>query len=54
MLIDFDWGGKAGEVLFPTSRLNPELYCGRSRADLKLTKEDDKRVLGATFAKYQS
>lgn len=52
MLIDFDWGGKAGEVSFPTRQLNPELSHGRTADDLKITKEDDKRVLAATFAKY--
>jgi serine/threonine protein kinase len=49
MLIDFDWSGKDGKVFYPTPDLHPELL--RGRADLRITKEDDRRVLGHTLAK---
>jgi serine/threonine protein kinase len=35
MLIDFDWGGKAGEVFYPTASLNDELQEGRVSNDLR-------------------
>jgi RIO-like serine/threonine protein kinase len=51
MLIDFDWGGKEGEVSYPTSNLNAELLEDRVSDDLRITKEDDRRVLKNTLAK---
>jgi hypothetical protein len=52
MLVDFDWGGKDGEVFYPTGNLNDELREGRaSNNNLRITKEDDRRVLGRTLAK---
>jgi len=51
MLIDFDWGGKEGEVSYPTSNLNAELLEDRVSDDLIITKEDDRRVLKNTLAK---
>ena len=52
MLVDFDWGGKDGEVFYPTGNLNHELREGRaSNNNLRITKEDDRRVLGRTLAK---
>jgi serine/threonine protein kinase len=49
ILIDFDWGGKDGQVFYPTPDLLPKLL--RDRADLRITKEDDRCVLGGTIAK---
>jgi len=42
MLIDFDWGGKEGEVSYPMLNLNAELLEDRVSGDLKITKEDDR------------
>ena len=53
MVIDFDWGGEDGEVFYPTANLNDELREGRLFNDLKITKEDDRRVLRNTLAKLQ-
>lgn len=50
-LIDFDWGGKDGEVVYPTIYLNKELEEGRTSSDLRIRQEDDKRVLMKTLAK---
>jgi len=49
MLVDFDWGGKDGEVFYPTANLNDELLQGRVYGDLRITKDDDKRVLETTL-----
>ena len=38
MLVDFDWGGKDGQVSYPTLNLNDELLVGRVSDDLKITK----------------
>jgi len=54
MLVDFDWGGKVGEVSYPTLELNPELLEGRSSDDLKITKDDDVRVLTKTLGKLSA
>jgi len=53
-LIDFDWGGKDGEAFYPTAMLNPELLDGRMSNDLRITKEDDDRVLKKTLSKLQA
>ncbi|TFK76225.1 hypothetical protein BDN72DRAFT_830767 [Pluteus cervinus] len=50
-LVDFDWGGKDGEVLYPTPSLNPELLEGRSSESLVITRADDLRILENTLAK---
>jgi Ser/Thr protein kinase RdoA (MazF antagonist) len=52
-LIDFDWGGKDGEVFYPTANLNDELRDGRVFNDLRIRKEDDRRVLRNTLAKLR-
>lgn len=49
ILVDYDWGGKVGEAHYPHPRLCSELRDGRgNNADPKITKEDDKRILGNT------
>ena len=53
LLVDFDWGGMAGEVFYPTANLNPELLVGRESSDLKITKGDDIRVLALTLKKLK-
>ncbi|KAF8343363.1 hypothetical protein F5887DRAFT_1283597 [Amanita rubescens] len=53
-LIDFDWGGKDGELFYPTANLNPELLDGRVSNDLRITKEDDRRVLRKTLSKLRA
>ncbi len=50
-LTDFDWGGKSGEVFYATANLNYELLEDRVSNDLRITQEDDRRVLGKTLAK---
>jgi len=50
-LVDFDWGGRDGEVLYPTPRLNEELVNGRASEDLRISKADDWRILDHTLAK---
>ncbi|KAI6006859.1 hypothetical protein EDD15DRAFT_2514757 [Pisolithus albus] len=54
MLIDFDWGGIDGEVSYPTGNLNNELLEGRVSSDLRITKEDDKRILERTLEKLRN
>ncbi|KAF8551667.1 hypothetical protein OG21DRAFT_1486834 [Imleria badia] len=49
MLLDFDWGGKAGDACYPHRRLNPQLTEGRDMSSLKITEDDDKRVLNKTL-----
>ncbi|KAI9449631.1 hypothetical protein BJY52DRAFT_1192401 [Lactarius psammicola] len=51
MLVDFDWGGRAGEVSYPHARLNPELTNGRESVDGKIMKDDDDRILDNTLAR---
>lgn len=53
MVIDFDWAGKVGEVSYPPGPLNPELTDGRESNDLKITKDDDLRVLHKTLKDLQ-
>ncbi len=52
-LIDFDWGGKVDEAYHPSPQLCSELMDGRDAPDLKITKEDDIRVLGNTCKKLE-
>ncbi|KAG5637635.1 hypothetical protein H0H81_003860 [Sphagnurus paluster] len=56
LLIDFDWGGKAGEVSYPfrLSKLNPELLLGRSSTETTITVADDLRVLQWTLGKARA
>ncbi|KAF8551636.1 hypothetical protein OG21DRAFT_1524301 [Imleria badia] len=43
MLLDFDWGGKAGDACYPHRRLHPQLTEGRDMSSLKITEDDDKQ-----------
>ncbi|KAG2005497.1 protein kinase subdomain-containing protein PKL/ccin9 [Coprinopsis cinerea AmutBmut pab1-1] len=52
-VVDFDWGGKDGEVSYPTPRLNPMLADGRNCTHWKIRKQDDERVLEATFKELE-
>ena len=45
MLVNFDWGGKDGEVSYPSANLNNELLQGRVSTDLVSRKADDRWVL---------
>ncbi|KAF8327235.1 uncharacterized protein EI90DRAFT_2975252 [Cantharellus anzutake] len=49
MLIDFDWGGKVGEVYYPSAQLCPELMDEREGTDPRILQADDVRVLGNTL-----
>jgi len=51
LLVDFDWGGRAGETVYPRWSLHPELKNGRTFNDLKIRKEDDERILAYAFSK---
>ena len=51
MLIDFDWGGMDGEVFYLSFNLNTELLEGRKSSTLKISKDDDIRVLKRTLEK---
>ena len=51
LLVDFDWGGRDGEAVYPRWDLNSELKDGRTHNDLKIRKEDDDRILAYTFSK---
>jgi len=48
-IVDFDWGGKDGEVSYPTPNLNPDLTKGRSSEGLRITKADGLRILSDTL-----
>ena len=49
MLLDFDWGEKVGKARYPHARLHSQLKEGRDMSCLKITKDDDERVLGRTL-----
>ena len=50
MLVDFDWGGKEGEVNFPHEQLNEELGVSNDRlCDRKITKVHDQRCLSSAL-----
>lgn len=53
-IIDFDWGGKAGEVQYPTWLLNQALWDDRQSKDVIIRQEDDLRILKATLAALES
>jgi hypothetical protein len=54
MLVDFDWGSKDREVFYPRWNLDDELLQGRTSNNLKIRKEDDRRVLTNTLAKLEN
>ncbi|KAI9460082.1 hypothetical protein F5148DRAFT_1001036 [Russula earlei] len=46
ILLDFDWGGKVGDAMYPTGLLTNELTDGRAEDALStISKDDDRRVL---------
>lgn len=52
LLIDFDWGGKEGEVYFPRGTFAEEPHAQSDQAELldrPITKEDDDRALAGMF-----
>ena len=52
LLVDFDWGDKAGEVNFPRGELAEELRVPAGQDELldrPIAKEDDDRVLAGAF-----
>ena len=49
MLVDFDRGGRDGQVSYPTAYVHSELET--STGDLYITKEHDDLVLGRTLEK---
>lgn len=52
IIIDFDWGGKAGEVRYPDVCLHPDLgFTGRR--PLTITVDDDNRTLGRALDKHR-
>ena len=51
MLVDFDWGGRDGEVYYPTACVHEELET--SAGDLRITKEHDDLVLRRTLKKLE-
>jgi len=51
LLVDFDWGGKVGEVFFPRGELAEELQVRNDRLDRLITKEHDDRVLPEIFTR---
>ncbi|KAI9508512.1 hypothetical protein F5148DRAFT_1375789 [Russula earlei] len=54
MLLDFDWGGKAGDAQYPTGRLIKELTFGRAEdANSIITTNDDRRVLRNTLDRFK-
>jgi hypothetical protein len=48
-IVDFDLGGKVGDVKYPTVNLNPQLREVRTANDLIIRPEDDIRVLEVMF-----
>ncbi len=53
MLVDFDWGGEAGRVSFPTWSINEDLIDGDRLESLVITKEHDVRVLNAALERLK-
>jgi len=54
MLVDFDWGGKVGEVSYPGTIefLSPDLTVGREGKGMVITQADDERVLRNAFSGF--
>ncbi|KAG9319006.1 hypothetical protein JVU11DRAFT_1126 [Chiua virens] len=48
-LVDYDWGGKEGEVFYPHGDLNWQLTEHRNRSDPQIKKDDDERLLAITL-----
>lgn len=46
LLVDFDWGGKEGEVKFPQVQLHPSLWLGRW--DTNIIKDHDEKAVEYT------
>jgi len=53
MLVDFDWGGESGKVSYPTWMLNPFLIEGMPTKSLRITKQNDIRVLEAAMQRLR-
>jgi hypothetical protein len=54
ILVDYDWGGKHGDVSFPSRHLHEDLTEGEGELEsLEITKEHDRRVLKDTIAKLR-
>lgn len=53
MLVDYDWGGKHGDVSFPTRLLHKDLTGGRDLRSCEITKEHDIRVLRTTLQRLR-
>ena len=54
ILVDFDWGGKEGEVYFPRGDLSEDLYADEAQRlclDRPITKKHDDWVLARMFQK---
>ena len=52
ILVDYDWGGKVGDVMFPARLLHEDLTWTDLKS-LEITKDHDRRVLRTTFAKLK-
>jgi len=52
ILVDYDWGGKHGDVSFPSRHLHKDLMMGELES-LEITKEHDRRVLRTTIGKLR-
>ncbi|KAF5316411.1 hypothetical protein D9619_006304 [Psilocybe cf. subviscida] len=52
-LIDFDWGGRDGEVHYPIWNLNKDLQTGRLSKTLDISKKDDTRILHAALRQLE-
>jgi tRNA A-37 threonylcarbamoyl transferase component Bud32 len=53
ILVDYDWGGKHGDVSFPSRHLHEDLTMMRELESLEITKEHDRRVLRNTIGKLR-
>jgi tRNA A-37 threonylcarbamoyl transferase component Bud32 len=53
ILVDYDWGGKHGDVSFPSRHLYEDLTTMRELESLEITKEHDRRVLRNTIGKLR-
>jgi RIO1 family len=54
IIVDYDWGGKHGDVSFPSRHLHEDLTGGEGELEsLEITKEHDRRVLKDTIAKLR-
>jgi len=53
MLVDFDWGGESGKVSYPTWMLNEYLIDRMTTKSLRITEENDVRVLTGSLERLQ-